>query len=96
VPPNRALHPTDADDSASARRVSANVRATRSVARTAPRLSPVVRDAKRVPNQRLHRTAAAQPPVAPRLPVSRGAVRRIGFFYCRLMTKGTDSHIISG
>jgi len=30
--------------------------------------------AGRVPNQRLHRTAAEQPPVAPRLPVSRGAV----------------------
>lgn len=27
-----------------------------------------------VPNQRLYRTVAAQPPVAPRLPVSRGAV----------------------
>ena len=36
----------------------------------------VVQDANRVPNQRLHRTVAAQPPVAPRLPVSRGAVRR--------------------
>jgi len=50
------------------------VRATLRVPRTAPRLSRVVRDAKRVPNQRLHRTVAAQPPVAPRLPVSRGAV----------------------
>jgi len=44
------------------------------VTRTAPRLAHVVRDAPRVPNQRLHRTVAAQPPVAPRLPVSRGAV----------------------
>ena len=34
----------------------------------------IVRDAQRIPNQRLHRAAAAQPPVAPRLPVSRGAV----------------------
>ena len=52
------------------------VRATLRVPRTAPRLSRVVRDAKRVPNQRLHRTVAAQPSVAPRLPVSRGAVGR--------------------
>ena len=51
------------------------VRATLRVARTAPRLSRVVRDATRVPNQRLHRTAAAQPAIAPHLPVSRGAVR---------------------
>ena len=38
---------------------------------------PGVRDALRVPNQRLHRTVAAQPPVAPRLPVIRGAVGQI-------------------
>ena len=47
------------------------VQATLRVTRTAPRLSLVVQDAKRVPNQRLHRTVVAQPPVAPRLPVSR-------------------------
>ena len=55
------------------------VRATLRVTRTAPRLARVVRNAQRVPNQRLHRTVAVQPPVAPRLPVSRGAVsRRVG------------------
>ena len=50
--------------------------ATLRVTRTAPRLAHVVRDAKRVPNQRLHRTAAIQPPVAPRLPVIREAASR--------------------
>ena len=51
------------------------VRTTLCISRTAPRLSHVVRNAQRIPNHRLHRTVAAQPPVAPRLPVSRGAVR---------------------
>jgi hypothetical protein len=51
------------------------VRATLRVPRTAPWLARVVQDATRVPNQRLHRTAAAQPSVVPHLPVSRGAIR---------------------
>ena len=51
------------------------VRPTLRIVRIAPRLARMVRDAPRVPNQRLHRTAAAQPMVAPRRPVSRGAIR---------------------
>ena len=54
--------------------LTGGVRATLRVVRTAPRLARVVRAARRAPNQRLHRTVAAQPAVAPRLPVSRGAV----------------------
>jgi hypothetical protein len=50
------------------------VRATLRVHRTAPRLGRVVRDATRVPNQRLSGAVAVQPPVAPSPPVSRGAV----------------------
>ena len=68
------------------------VRATLRVVRTAPRLSRVVRDATRVPNQRLHRTAAAQPAVAPRLPVSRGAVRPRMWISCRVRS---DSHTLN-
>jgi hypothetical protein len=48
------------------------VRATLRFARTALRLARGVRDARRVPNQRLHRIIAGQPSVAPRQPVSRG------------------------
>jgi cold shock CspA family protein/Holliday junction resolvase-like predicted endonuclease len=67
------------------------VRATLRVPRTAPRLAFVVQDAKRIPNQRLHRTGAAQPPVAPRLPVSRGAVRCRSQELCEALMSGPKS-----
>ena len=57
------------------------VRATLRVVRTAPLLSHAVRDATRVPNQRLHLTAAAQPPVAQRPPVNRGLLGGLGLLY---------------
>lgn len=56
-------------------RLMLGVQAMSRVTRTGSRLSLVVRNAKRVPNPLLHQTSAAQLPVAPRLRVSRGAVR---------------------